>query len=236
MFAPSPTMRMPASLTNMLVAGLVDLSTALASLATRRPVFHSEADFQLALAWEIKELASRETGGSGLDVYLETRPLADRSVHLDLAFERQDPSYYTAIELKYLTRLWTDVVHGQLFNLRNHSAHDFRRYDVVKDIERVEQFIEGRSDANGAVIVLTNEPAYWKPHSVSEANDLAFRIGQDAELGGPREWRTPPAGSGGRSDLSLRYHYRMNWEEYSSEGPQIRQLVVEVPGRQDASS
>ena len=51
----------------MLLAGACDLEELLRRLATRRPVFHSERDFQVALAWEVK-LADPE-----IDVYLETR-------------------------------------------------------------------------------------------------------------------------------------------------------------------
>lgn len=39
----------------MLIAGTVDLEEALRTLAQLRPVFHSEADFQLALAWHVQQ-------------------------------------------------------------------------------------------------------------------------------------------------------------------------------------
>jgi hypothetical protein len=40
----------------MLSAGRVSTDDVLARLASLRPVFHSEADFQQAFAWEIRSL------------------------------------------------------------------------------------------------------------------------------------------------------------------------------------
>lgn len=204
----------------MLIAGSVDLEEALAALALRRKVFHSEADFQLAFAWEVKAIEPQ------MDVYLETRPIA--GVHLDVAFERD--GFYTAVELKYLTRKWSGPVDGQTYDLKNHSAHDFRRYDVVKDIARVEEFIEARPDANGAVVVLTNDPAYPSRSSSSTANDLAFRIGEGAVLEGLRAWGRIPASAGGRTDLHLKHRYEMHWARFSNDNPKLWQLTIEVPG------
>jgi hypothetical protein len=204
----------------MFIAGSVDLTGTLAALAARRPVFHSEADFQLALAWEVQKKDSK------MDVYLETRPV--EGVHLDMAFERD--GLYTAVELKYLTRAWSGEIGGQRYDLKNHSAHDFRRYDVVNDIARVEQFTQSRAGANGAVIVLTNDPAYRKPSSSSIASDRAFRIGESAVLEGPRAWGRTPAGAGKREDLTLAHRYEMHWTNFSSNDPQLWQLVIEVPG------
>ena len=208
----------------MLIAGSVDLGDALAALAARRPVFHSEADFQFAVAWEVQTL------DPSIHIYLETRPIT--GVHLDLAFERD--GYYTAIELKYLTRAWSGDVEGQRYTLTNHSAHDLRRYDVVKDIVRVEKFIDEKTHANGAVVVLTNDPAYRRRAAVSStANDLAFRIDDGAVLDGIRAWRQPPVGVGEREDLVLRGRFEAQWTEFSNvePGATIWQLVFEIPAQ-----
>ena len=121
-------------------------------LPALRPVFHSEADFQLAFAWQVKQADPL------IDVYLETRPAP--GVHLDLAFERRDLGAYTAIELKYPTRKWVGEVDGQRYELKSHGAQDITAYDVVKDIVRVERFIASRPSANGAVIVVGNNPNF----------------------------------------------------------------------------
>jgi hypothetical protein len=58
----------------------LDAVTMLSLLAERRPVFHSERDFQHALAWQI-QLAYPEA-----QIRLEPRPR--RSIHLDLLVRR----------------------------------------------------------------------------------------------------------------------------------------------------
>jgi hypothetical protein len=98
----------------LLIAGSVDLGATLAELARLRPVFHSEADFQLALAWQVQRRDAR------MLVRLETRPLP--GVHLDLALARPDLGRYTAVELKYLTRAWSGEVAGERYELKNHGA------------------------------------------------------------------------------------------------------------------
>ncbi len=206
------------------------MNNAITSLGARRSLFHSEADFQFALAWEVQK-ADNE-----ISVYLEA-PIDDferqKREHLDVLFERS--GHFTALELKYLTRTWSgDIPHlngvGQSYALKNHSAHDHRRYDVVKDIVRVEKFVQSHPNANGAVVVLTNDPAYTKPSSGSTANDAAFRIGHGDVLHGPREWGRLPANKERQNGLRLGQSYEMKWSEFSTLGgePLLWQLVVEV--------
>jgi hypothetical protein len=214
----------------MLIAGSVDLDDVLTWLAGTRPVFHSEADFQLAFAWLVQQHDPQ------LRVRLETRPAP--GVHLDLEFARPDLDRGTAIELKYLTRLWTGFVDGELFDLKNHGAQDIRAYDVVKDIVRVEKFVAGRPNWGGAVIALTNDPSYWQPGaSLKITNAAAFRLGQDTVLSGVREWG-PNTGAGtkrGRAEsLALAGTYTLGWRDYSSlpgagAGRQLRALIVTIP-------
>jgi hypothetical protein len=207
----------------MLIARSVPLAATLANLAARRPVFHSERDFQVALAWEV------HIADPHMDVYLETRPA--KRVHLDLAFERPDLESYTAIELKYFTRAWSGPVRGQQYDLKDQSAHDYGRYGVVKDIWRVEEFVRLRPGSNGAVIALTNDERYWNSSMRSTASDAAFRIGEGFVLEGKREWGRPLANAERNVTLELRESYEMHWSEFSAFGDdgRLRQLVVEVP-------
>ena len=70
----------------------VDVVGALSDLAARRPVFHSEPDFQHGLAWQI------QLNYPPAEIRLETRPR--RSVHLDMLIRLGGTR--TAVELKYL--------------------------------------------------------------------------------------------------------------------------------------
>jgi hypothetical protein len=109
----------------------VDVAGALSALAVHSPIFHSERDFQHALAWQI-QLAS-----PAAQIRLKTRPR--RGVHLDLLVRLDGTS--TAIELKYLLAGLQATVGGELFHLPHQSANDISRHDVVKDVTRVEAML-----------------------------------------------------------------------------------------------
>jgi hypothetical protein len=215
----------------MQVAGSVDLGEALVGLAASRPIFHSEADFQLALGWELRQC------DPAMRVRLEARP--EPGTHLDLSCERPDLHRFTALELKYLTRSWSGELEGERYDLRNQWAQDTRGYDVVKDISRVERFVAGRPGSDGAVVVITNDPYYWGPklrgHGTTNAE--AFRIGEGTVLSGLREWG-PKTGAGtnkGRQvAIPLRGTYTLRWQDYSTvvisgtRATRFRLLVVPV--------
>lgn len=191
-------------------------------------MFHSEADFQQAFAWEARVL------DPSLRVRLETRP--EPGVRLDLLLAGED-GRQTAVELKYLVRLWHGEVAGERFELKNQGAQDIRAYDVVKDIVRVERFVAGRPGSNGVVVCLANDASYWRaPGHGRETNAHAFRIHEGTVLAGSRAWG-PMTGAGsskGREEpLALSGTYRMAWSDYSAlpgSNGVFRSLVVEVPG------
>lgn len=212
----------------VLLAGRVPLDDVLARLASLRPVFHSEADFQQAFAWEARAL------DPSLQVRLETRP--EPGVRLDLLLTGDD-GQQTAVELKYLVRLWHGEVAGERFELKNQGAQDIRAYDVVKDIVRVERFVADRPGSNGAVLCLANDSSYWRtPGHGRETNAHAFRIHEGTVLAGSRAWG-PLTGAGsskGREAvLELQGRYEMRWIPYSTlpgAGGEFRSLVVPITG------
>jgi len=63
------------------IAGGVDLDAILGRLAELRPIFHSEADFQFALAWQVKVHAPH------VQVRLETRPAPPPASRPGLSYE-----------------------------------------------------------------------------------------------------------------------------------------------------
>jgi hypothetical protein len=210
----------------VLLVGRVPLDDVLARLAALRPVFHSEADLQQAFAWEARVL------DPSLRVRLETRPEPD--VRLDLLLTAED-GRQTAVELKYLVRLWHGEVAGERFELKNQGAQDIRAYDVVKDIVRVERFVAGRPGMNGAVLCLANDSSYWRaPRHGRETNAHAFRLHEGTALQGSRAWGplTGPGSSKGRKEpLILRGRYGMQWMPYSNlpgAGGEFRSLVVPI--------
>jgi hypothetical protein len=186
----------------------VDVAGALSALAVRRPIFHSERDFQHALAWQI-QLAC-----PAAQIRLETRPR--RGVHLDLLVRLAGTS--TAIELKYLLAGLRATVGGELFDLPHQSANDISRHDVVKDITRVEGMLgDGYAD-HGCVLVLTNDRSYWQPTARADTIDAAFRLHEGRVLEGTMRW-ADRAGTGttARRDapLTLTGRHACHWHEYS---------------------
>jgi hypothetical protein len=96
----------------------LDLSIprVLTALANQRRIFHSEADFQHAIAWEIhKHLPS-------VSVRLE-RPVEvshmNKRLHVDIWIEQDD--MILAIELMYKTRALQAHIGNERFDLRSQT-------------------------------------------------------------------------------------------------------------------
>ncbi len=189
-----------------------DIGTWLGTLRQSRPVFHSEADFQQALAWAI------HVSDPSARVRLETRPAP--GMRLDLLVWRPDLSSHLALELKYLTAAWSGEVNGEQFGLVSQGAQDIRAYDVLKDVHRVEQLVDGHPGWSGMVLVLSNDPSYWsRPGHGHATNADAFRIYEDQVISGSRAWG-PGTGAGSMKDreavIELRSGYRCRWSPYSA--------------------
>jgi hypothetical protein len=210
-----------------MIAGRVPLSELLALLAAERPVFHAEADFHQAFAWQLQSLDPT------LRIRLETRPAP--GVRLDLLVTSNDGANRSAVELKYLTRAWVGEVAGERFELKSQGAQDIRAYDVVKDVVRVEKFVDLMPGSNGAVVCLANDPSFWRtPTHGRDTNASAFRIYDGVRLEGPRAWG-PNTGAGTSRNreevLELRGAYDLRWRDYSTipgAHGTVRALVVEV--------
>ena len=212
----------------------LSISAVLTALAKQRPLFHSEADFQHTMAWEIHERLPRAS------VRLE-RPVEvshpNRRLHVDIWIEQD--GHVLAIELKYKTRALQVLIEDEQYALRSQTAQDLGRYDFIKDIGRVENIVTDRAPrASGYAILLTNDPSYWTHPRRDNTADARFRLREGNALRGDLGWG-PSASEGtkrGREDLlQLKRSYALRWEDYSrpAEGSygRFRYLVVEVEGR-----
>ncbi|WP_404312130.1 hypothetical protein LG314_12660 [Agrococcus terreus] len=200
----------------------VTLEAVLARLATHRPIFHSERDFQFALAWEIREMLP------DVDVRLETKP----SVGVQLDVEARSPRGVTGLELKYLTKPWTGVFQGEEFALKSRAV-DKRRYDVVKDVKRLEQYVSARPGSNGAAVVLASDTSLWSAPRLGAriTADEEFRIHDGVRLAGVRRWGTaagPGTVRGREAELSLTGSYLVEWKTFATSPIHMRLLTVEV--------
>lgn len=210
-----------------------DLRPALDELRRHRKVFHSEADFQHALAWAAHGLDPQ------LRVRLETHPAPN--IRLDLHLSRPDLGQNLAVELKYLTTAWHGDSDGEEFHLKNHAAQDIAGYDVIKDIVRVEQLVRENPGWSGMVIALSNDPSYWRaPATVRETNAAAFRLHQGTVLNGRRAWgpRTGGTMKGRESVLELTGSYTCRWTPYSAlpgKGGELRWLILPISSQSRVS-
>ena|SRR5436189_3019592 len=122
---------------------MINVIALMSTPATKRPVFNSEADFQLALAWEI------QLAHPSARIRLEYRPAyLDRRGYLDIWVA--DDSWAAAIEFKYFTRALNVVVGGERFELMNRGPQDISRYDFVRDVARVESVVRAQPGVRGS--------------------------------------------------------------------------------------
>ena len=198
----------------------------MASLAAERPVFHSEADFQHSLALMIHQLKPN------LEVRLE---IPVRGIALDMLVMDPTSGERLAVELKYKTALWEGSVGAEDFKLKNHGADDVGSYDVLKDVQRVEQLVTHGAASAGALIFLTNSSSYWNPRrpSARVTNAHEFRVSQGSTLHGVRSWGPNTGGSmrGRTEPITLTGVYVVDWEPYSNIGGKngiLKQLIFTV--------
>ena len=203
------------------------LEASLAALAARRPVFHSEADFQLALAWTLRELRP------DIEVRLEYPvPLEGSRGAIDIWLREGGGA--TAIELKYWTRDAHLLVDGEHFRLKDQGAQPLNRYDFWKDVERTEQLVRGGHAVGGYVLAITNARGYWNGGGGGTI-DEKFRIHEGSEVHGDLEWSGEPALgtiTGREAPIALRGGYTARWAHYSQPdigpGGAFRCLLLDV--------
>ncbi|MEW1956827.1 hypothetical protein [Kineococcus sp. NPDC059986] len=212
-----------------LIAGGLPLDQLLADLATERPVFHSEADFQHSLAALIARARP------DWRVRLEVPVRAERSTHVDvLVVDPRGPSA-TSIELKYFTSRLQAQVAGEEFHLKDHAATDLARLHFVRDVARLEA--TSTSTQNGVAIMLTNVAGLWRePSSAATTRDRAFRIHEGTRLEGELRWGD---GDFPANDVVLSGRYPLGWRDFSDlgvPGGVFRSTAVEVGGSEPGAA
>lgn len=183
------------------------MNNVLAQLASKRPIFHSEADLQHSLAWEL------HTQNLTAAIRLEyPADLNGNLAHIDILVRNGRCS--TAIELKYKT-LRANIDHnGEVYALRNQGAQIQGRYDFIEDVGRLESFVATTENARGLAIFITNDAAYWKPPQRPNNVDADFRIHDGRVLANSLSWSgTPKPGTvvGRSASIVLRGTYTLEW-------------------------
>lgn len=207
---------------------MLQLHNLMQNLARNRPVFHSEADFQHALAWEV-HLQFPDA------LIRMERPVPSTLgvLYVDITVQVADQTF--AFELKYKTRAAAVKIAGESFVLQDHGAQPLGRYDVLKDVTRLESLVEKSANIRGEVIFLTNDSAYWsEPRSTTDTS-VAFSLHDGRLFSGRLEWAAKASEGTKRKRedaLELRGEYGLRWREYSKiksgDYSQFRYLVIEV--------
>lgn len=204
----------------------IDIDLLMQRLASQRPVFHSEADFQHAFAWQIANMYPE------LQVRLEV-PLRGMHGRGSLDIVIRDGSSRLAIELKYCKARLETSVDGEEYSLPATVARDIFRHDVCKDIWRLEHAVGSGQAETGWMILLCNDEGLWKTSARSGIDDL-FKLHHGRELSGVLTWdERAGAGTTKKRDTPLALHntYNLNWQEYSDlavRNGRFRYLAVPV--------
>jgi hypothetical protein len=195
------------------------------ALALRRPIFHSEADFQHEFAITLRDLIP------DCHVRLEMPFGYERGGATDIVLKRAGIIY--GIELKYLTKRLLRDEPEECFQLKAQGATDLRRYDVLKDTERLEAF-NLQHGGISYVITLTNDSAYWRPTNRTAPIDADFRLHEGRRVSGQLTWApqaSPGTIRGRNAAISLNNEYQMLWKDYAILGngaATFRYLALEV--------
>ena len=188
----------------------LDIPDILAGLAKKRPVFHSEADFRTSLALHLHE------------TYKHLYPLPEypfalpENIACDIML-LQGGKEVMALELKYFCRAFKGEVGDKFFRLRWNSTPDAGRYGVLKDIERMEIFLEKNPTAQAAVIAITNDPKLWEGKKSKNTTDAAFVLQEGGTVTGTLAWAPHTSLKTKRAypKIILRGKYDMAWQDYS---------------------
>jgi len=198
-------------------------------LKEKRVVFHSEADFQFALAWQIKE------------IYQEKVQL---SFELPLGTEKRDRldilvtfgSKKTPIELKYFH---SELTYKEYKLSKQNDT--WRSYRVLKDLVRVEKYVKknpSKSEREGYVLLICNEEKYWTPKRDNLTYyDFRLEDGRNIKANNQLDWITvndlsQKNASKYGEPLTFRNDYVLSWKDYSvldiPKKNQFKYLIIEV--------
>ena len=201
----------------------LDIDHLMKGLSKQRPIFHSEADFQHALAWRIHKTMP------DCQVRLEYPFLHEKKRrYLDIWL----PTERIAIELKYRTRKIEMDCDDESFALTNQNAQDEGQYDYLWDLQRLEYLVKDKEQSarTGVAVLLTNDPFYWNAPSCGwkDTTDAAFRLHESRRITDNLVGRIKSR----RDPVYLNGSYKMRWKDYSNfpgeKDGKFRYLAVSV--------
>jgi len=144
-----------------------EIHSVLKTLALRRPVFHSEADFQHELALELSNHDYQ------LRLEVPKSVLINRTqVKVEIDIIATKNGQRTALELKYVKSATKIRVDEEIFDLKNTWGTNLSRFDCLSDARRIDSIILAGHANNGYAIFLTNTSEAWE-NDTSTGSNLA---------------------------------------------------------------
>lgn len=148
------------------------------------------------------------------------------------------------VELKYKTSEleFTDKHNSETFHLKEHAAIDLGRFDVIKDIQKLEQLVCSNQITKGYVLFVTNCSTYWTNQAYKgsdQALDTAFRLIDKRVLSGTLKWhsnvKVSTCGKKRINGIELKGSYQVNWKDLVDLGCNngvFRYMIIEIPPEQ----
>ena len=201
----------------------------LGRLGKKRPVFHSEADFQHALAWELHLLCP------SVALRLEWPVRGDETRFIDIAARLEEA--WIGIELKYWTSILKCSVGDEQFQLPERKAgRAVNQRAFWEDVRRLEALVAQGQISLGYVVALANDQHHWNKVGIDTAGEQ-YSL-QDGRLVEARlDWSAragPGTKKGYESPIVLQGRYELHWKPYSCVGQgknmEFRYLALEVKG------
>ena len=200
----------------------MDIQKILIEALKLRNIFHSEADFQHHFAWAI------QNAYKSAEIRLEyplSKNIKSKWEYCDIILRAPEK---IGIELKYKTKLMHREIDGETFELKSQGAQDVGRYDFLKDITRLENWLERGNISSGYAIMLSNDKSYWLTPNNKSTFDSEFKI-HNRTVSGKLSWGSKASVGtmqGRESAIMLKNKYNLKWVD--SELSEFKYLLVEV--------
>lgn len=122
-------------------------------------VFFNEAHFQFEFAISL----SAKLSMSNYRITLEHCPNF-KKYRVDLLVEDIKNNEKTIIEFKYVTKKATIEIHEQFYiDLKSQGAYDIRRYQIWRDISKLEDLLDNKKCDHAYFLMITNADKLIKP-------------------------------------------------------------------------
>lgn len=178
-------------------------------LARQRPLFHSERDFQLALALVLADDVAQLRLEKALSV---SEPVGGRS-RLCIDVLGKLNGHRIALELKYPKKRLRADVGGEVFDLPASGAPDLDTAGIWRDVQRIERLILDETVDAGASITLTNYPFWSERNTTARSQAYEFRLWEGRNVDpGVLQWRLKGGRVGERLTFMSGYH--CGWRDF----------------------